>query len=471
MADPDLERRRLEASVALLRLPLTTSEKGALLAAVDLAVETTGSRIGYLHYLNDDQVTIELSTWSSHTRDFCTATHDRHYPLDSAGIWADTARTRSPHVHNDYPTATGRRGLPEGHSALTRHLGVAAVDRTGQVRLLLGVGNKPTDYDDDDVATAQAMVDEAWVVLDRLREHHRAARALSLLRGRQASARLSTWEWDPDDGQLTWDDEAGAVLGLVNGTRPGTDWAWLFDRVDATSRLRLERGLAPGRDGVPLDLDVRVRADDGAEIPVRLQGEWTARPQGLGRVLRGTAMDVSLQEEVARARFRDTHDALTGLPNRSWLLDELAGLLSDERRALAVHHVHLSEFARLTADRGTLVADDLLRTCADRLTSVARGRAVAARLGDADFVLVQSGAGDPAAASALAERIVDVLDRPVDLGDGQVAVGPVVGVALRAVDAGDARSLLLRADRACRDAAGAGRRVAVAVADQPLTGP
>lgn len=120
-------------------------------AGLEIAQHATSSHIAYLHFLNDDQNTIELGAWSQETMSYCTAVYDRHYPITQAGIWADSARLRKPCVYNDYEHMTDRRGLPDGHSRLVRHMGVPVVDE-GAVRMLVGVGNKDSDYTETDLA-------------------------------------------------------------------------------------------------------------------------------------------------------------------------------------------------------------------------------------------------------------------------------------------------------------------------------
>ena len=83
---------------------------------------------------------MELGTWSAATRNICNVVYDRHYPIEKAGVWADSARTRKPCIHNDYATLAERRGVPEGHVRLVRHLGVPVIDEE-RVTLLVGVGN------------------------------------------------------------------------------------------------------------------------------------------------------------------------------------------------------------------------------------------------------------------------------------------------------------------------------------------
>lgn len=94
------------------RLP----EKEFLKEGLELAEMLTHSTMGFLHFVNDDQETLELITWTSSTLRGCQAAFDAHYPISSAGIWADCFRQRKPVVFNDYAAYDHKKGLPQGHT-------------------------------------------------------------------------------------------------------------------------------------------------------------------------------------------------------------------------------------------------------------------------------------------------------------------------------------------------------------------
>ncbi|MBM4202092.1 MAG: PAS domain S-box protein, partial [Gammaproteobacteria bacterium] len=163
-----LSDQRLGAMFAMSQQASEMSETELLQHGVDEAVRLTGSAIGYLHFLNEDQETLRLVVWSASTRRICDAAYDEHYPVSRAGIWADTVRTRAPVIHNNYAELEHRRGYPEGHAPLVRHLGVPVTEH-GRIRLLIGVGNKPHDYDDADVRELQLIGNDLWRIYTRRR--------------------------------------------------------------------------------------------------------------------------------------------------------------------------------------------------------------------------------------------------------------------------------------------------------------
>ncbi len=164
---------RLSAMFALSKNANGLDERELLQMGLEEAVRLTGSEIGYLHLVNDDQENLQLVTWSAATSKHCTAVHDDHYSVSSAGVWADSIRFHRPVVHNDYQTLTGRKGYPEGHAHLVRHLGIPVIENE-KVRVLMGVGNKPADYEASDVEQLQLIGNDVWSIVMR----RRAERAL-----------------------------------------------------------------------------------------------------------------------------------------------------------------------------------------------------------------------------------------------------------------------------------------------------
>ena len=207
------ERKRNEAalllqtrrSTALLELPRAAqrmSETELMQLGLELAEELTASRISFLHFVNEDQESIELVTWSRRTlQDYCRATYDQHYPVSQAGVWADALRRRKPVTVNDYPALLDKAGLPEGHASLQRLVSVPVIDGD-LVRMMVGVGNKVGTYDATDVETLQLIANEIW----RIVHQRRAEQAL-----RNSEAHLRTLiDTIPD---LIWlKDTAGVYL-------------------------------------------------------------------------------------------------------------------------------------------------------------------------------------------------------------------------------------------------------------------
>ncbi len=182
----------------LIRIRLRLLESAArqsiddfLQTALDEICTITGSHVGFYHFVESDQKTLSLQAWSTRTLDeFCTARgHGAHYSIEEAGVWAECVPLRRPVIHNDYASLPNRKGLPEGHAPVVREL-VVPVFREDRVLAILGVGNKPSDYDDKDVELVSYLADIAWEITERKRAENEA---------RESRQRLSNiFEFLPD---------------------------------------------------------------------------------------------------------------------------------------------------------------------------------------------------------------------------------------------------------------------------------
>jgi len=161
--------RRAEAMLALPRMVEELDETDFLQQGLELTEDLTGSRISFLHFVNEDEQIIELVTWSRRTlQQYCNVAHDIHYPVKDAGIWADALRRREPVVFNDYAAYPDKQALPEGHAELIRLISVPVIEN-GKVVMLVGVGNRADVYTTLDVETVQLIANEIHSILQRRR--------------------------------------------------------------------------------------------------------------------------------------------------------------------------------------------------------------------------------------------------------------------------------------------------------------
>lgn len=129
---------------------------------IDALVEEASSEIGYLHFFDAATNEIALNVWSTTVLENCHASHETHYPLSSAGIWADSIRTHKPVIHNDYPlTHHTPDSLPEGHILLRHHFSVPVIAR-GRVVAIVGIGNSESKYQESEVNEFWSRINQCW---------------------------------------------------------------------------------------------------------------------------------------------------------------------------------------------------------------------------------------------------------------------------------------------------------------------
>jgi|GEM_PF-2434982 len=166
------EQKRSEAINAarlhLLQFSITHSLDDLLEETLNEAEKLTDSRIGFYHFINEDQKSLTLQAWSTRTKkELCQAEgQGEHYDIEQAGVWVDCFYQRKPVIHNDYAALPHRKGLPEGHADVNREL-VVPVFRGDKISAILGVGNKPTDYTQKDVETVSLLANLAWEIAVR----------------------------------------------------------------------------------------------------------------------------------------------------------------------------------------------------------------------------------------------------------------------------------------------------------------
>jgi PAS domain S-box-containing protein len=162
----DINRVRLH----LIEFSATHTIEELLVETLDKLEELTGSSIGFYHFYDAEQRCVTLKEWSTRTtKEFCHAEgKDGHYCIDQAGVWVDCIHQKKPVIHNDYLSLPHRRGLPKGHAPVGREL-VVPVIRNGRIVAILGIGNKPADYDQHDVELVSLLADLAWGVVEHKR--------------------------------------------------------------------------------------------------------------------------------------------------------------------------------------------------------------------------------------------------------------------------------------------------------------
>ncbi len=171
----------------------------------------------------------------------------------------------------------------------------------------------------------------------------------------------------------------------------------------------------------------------------------------------------ALREAQAEAQRRATHDHLTGLPNRSALMEDLAGHLTEVQAGSQIGWVNVllidcDHFKQINDTWGHIAGDELLVRFADRLRSTMRPGDHLSRVGGDEFVL-RIDTQEPEQITAVAERIVELTQEPLPISSGQLTRLPVsIGIAQSPYSTSvSADDLVRNADIALYEAKGGGR--------------
>jgi PAS domain S-box-containing protein len=201
-AEMRLNEMRLNSLLDLSQKAFQMDEKDMIDLALEEAVQLTESQIGYFHFVNPEQPSIRVLTWSRETllKD-CNAVYEDHYPLEQAAAWADGVWLRQPVVQNDYQDLSDCKSYLEDHTQLLRHMSVPVIYQN-QVRLIVGVGNKASDYGENDVRQLQLIANEVWRIIHRRQAENELRQALDRYHRLFMDTPVIGLLIDPGDGAL-----------------------------------------------------------------------------------------------------------------------------------------------------------------------------------------------------------------------------------------------------------------------------
>lgn len=198
---------------------------------------------------------------------------------------------------------------------------------------------------------------------------------------------------------------------------------------------------------------------DGYRIPVEFIGRTMMRN---GQRLRMSIVRDIRDRQAAQARIHHLahHDALTGLPNRMSFMEHLDQRMAQARRAdesLALLFIDLDDFKRVNDSLGHLVGDRLLQTVAQRITDSLRGSDRVARFGGDEFMVLLGGVHTRADVEDVARKLLEAIERPIEVDARWLSVTPSVGIALFPAHAQSPGELIMNADSAMYQAKAHGR--------------
>jgi diguanylate cyclase (GGDEF)-like protein/PAS domain S-box-containing protein len=278
-----------------------------------------------------------------------------------------------------------------------------------------------------------------------------------MLRTGQQVGRIATLSRERDDDRLRFGPMSSAMFGLPDNDDaiPMGDFMKLVHPEDAAELNRRSVEAVARRD-VEFSAEFRiVRPSDGLErhIEVRVRYNYDENGVLLGSI--GVGIDVTERKEAEQLlELAAWHDALTGLPNRTYFrarLDE-ACARATSAEPIAVLCLDLDRFKDVNDTLGHPVGDKLLVQVGLRLQAQMRVGDTVARLGGDEFAVIQIGLHEREDAGRLARRLVEKLREPYFIEGDRVTVGASVGVAVSPRDGLRGDHLMKSADLALYEA-------------------
>lgn len=492
--DPTKDRNILEARLRLSEFAYSHTLDELLQKTLDEAERLTNSQIGFFHFVEADQITLWLQTWSTNTlQNMCTAEgKGSHYNVNKAGVWVECVYQRRPVIHNDYAALPHRKGLPAGHAPVIREL-VVPVMRNDVVVAILGVGNKPTLYDADDVMTVSLLADLAWDITGKKRAEYELNESEQKFRGIFTQSPIAIELYDAR-GSLINANPACLKLFGVTDLEHVLGFNLLEDpNLSEDTRLRLargelvayesifdfdlvkEKGLYPtNRSGIfYINCIIRPLIDFNREITGYLVHAYDVTERKLTdeELLQAhtslKAANLELHQALAREQILARTDSLTGIYNRRHFFEVAGHEFQVTRRyqsPLSIILFDIDHFKALNDSFGHQIGDEILRQVAHITRQQLRDADIFARYGGEEFIILLPNSSAQESETVSHRFLKEIAAFFIETERGRATTTVSVGIAEYTPDMETLDQLIQHADTAMYAAKQAGRNRSVVYA-------
>ena len=176
-----LQTHRAEAMQKLSLIAENKEESTFIQAGLDLVEDLTYSCISFLHFYENEDRSAELTIWSERTlEEYFDNTGAKILEISETGVCADARRELNTVMFNNSSDYEHHHGLPEGNTELKRLICVPVIDN-GKVIMVVGIGNRDSEYAGLEIETVENIAKEMWRIIQRRRLESRSARLSRVL--------------------------------------------------------------------------------------------------------------------------------------------------------------------------------------------------------------------------------------------------------------------------------------------------
>ncbi len=365
------------------------------------ALKLTESQHGYIYLYDEATEEFTLNSWTKGVMKECTVADKQYrYQLSKTGLWGEVVRQGKPIIENHYGDANPlKKGLPKGHVQLKNFMSVPII-MDGSIVAVVGLANKPDDYDENDVYEITLLMNGVWNAIIR----------------KEGEIELKDTNKELEENKeklhLILDSTAEAIYGIdTNGNCTFCNKSCIdmlgYKRLNSLigknmhehihhsykdgSKMPIEeckivKALKTGR-GAHVDDEVFWRKD-GTSFDI----EYYSYPQLKDGKIVGavvTFLDVTERRRAEESiKYLSFHDSLTGLYNRRFFEEEIIRLDTQRNLPISIIMADVNGL-KLTNDIfGHAYGDELLKKTAKVLRNVCRADDIIARWGGDEFILL-----------------------------------------------------------------------------------
>ncbi len=262
------------------------------------------------------------------------------------------------------------------------------------------------------------------------------------------------WDWDIASGSVYFSPRWKEIVGWTDEQIANSTEDW-FRRIHPDDRARFDAELAAHLTGSrrSFESEYRILHEDGEYRWVLVRGQAVQDENGIPIRMAGSQTDITRRKQVEeQARYDASHDSLTGLPNRAFLMERLTRNIErakkDDGYLFAVLFLDLDRFKNVNDSLGHSVGDLLLREIASRLETCVHPTDTVMRLGGDEFVILIEDIKNVEVAKMVAERVLEKLRVPFKPSGYELYITASIGIVCETAAYTDPGSVLRDADTA-----------------------
>lgn len=261
-----------------------------------------GATSGYVALLSKDGTENEVVFLDS-GRLSCRV--DPRLPMPIRGLRAEPYNSKEAVYHNDFLNSEWMKFMPEGHTKL-RNVLFAPMIVKGKAVGLLGLGNKPKGFNENDANIATAFAELAVIALTQKKAEQLLRESREDLKRAQAVAQTGSWRLNVQQNELLWSEENWRIFGIAEGT-PLT-YETFLSTVHPDDREYVDRKWMAALRGEYYDIEHRIIVGDAIRwVRERAQLEFDKEGMLLGGF--GTTQDIT-DKKHAEESLREAKEAL-----------------------------------------------------------------------------------------------------------------------------------------------------------------
>jgi diguanylate cyclase (GGDEF)-like protein/PAS domain S-box-containing protein len=262
------------------------------------------------------------------------------------------------------------------------------------------------------------------------------------------------WDWDGKGGKLFMSKRCRSIMGFENAGENISieDWFGIIAREDIEKFNKSFTRYITEPQKKHFQIEYRIRTGDDRIKWIRTRGMAIWDESGIPFRVAGSNTDIT-DQKLSEEKIHNLayYDSMTGLPNRTLLLDRFTIAVANaqrRQRMVAIFFLDLDNFKTINDTIGHSFGDQLLLRVSEELKSRLRKGDTIARLGGDEFIMLQSNIRDMNEVYHLAGRMLDIFKQAWLLKEHEFYVTASIGISIYPNDSSDFQTLMKNADAA-----------------------